>query len=56
MSHSCKCLYVKLHSICSGLNKSGPHSLIGSGATRRCSFVGVGVALLEELCHHKDGL
>ena len=33
------------------LNVIGPYNLIGSGAIRRCGFVGVGVALLEEVCH-----
>ncbi|MGE9574344.1 hypothetical protein ACQP3C_25135, partial [Escherichia coli] len=28
----------------------------GSGTVRRCGFVGVGVALLEEVCHCGDGL
>ena len=32
------------------LNVIGPHRHIGSG-TIRCGFCGVGVALLEELCH-----
>ena len=33
--------------ICGGLNMLGP----GSGTIRRCGLVGVGVALLEEVCH-----
>ena len=28
-----------------------PHNLIGSGTTRRCGFVAVNMALLEEVCH-----
>jgi hypothetical protein len=32
---------------CGGLNVLGP----GSGTVRRCGLVGVGVALLEEVCH-----
>ena len=28
----------------------------GSGTIRRCGLVGVGVALLEEVCHSGDGL
>ena len=32
---------------CGGLNKLGP----GSGTIRRCGLVGVGVALLVEVCH-----
>ena len=29
---------------------------IGSGAIRRCGYVQVGVALLEEICHCGGGL
>ena len=32
---------------CGGLNMLGP----GSGTIRKCGLVGVGVALLEEVCH-----
>ena len=32
------------------VNVTGPLKLIGSGAIRRCGFIGVGVALLEEVC------
>ena len=31
------------------MNVTGPHKLIGSGTIRRCGFLGVGVALLEEV-------
>ena len=34
----------------------GPHMPIGSGTIRRHSFVGVAVALLEEVCHCEGGL
>ena len=27
----------------------------GNGAIKRCGFVGVGVALLEEVCHCEGG-
>ena len=37
---------------CGGLYVLGP----GSGTTRRCGLVGVGVASLEEGCHCRDGL
>ena len=37
------------------LNVIGPHNLTGSGTIRRCSFVEVGVTLLEEVCHCKGG-
>jgi hypothetical protein len=37
---------------CGGLNILGP----GGGAIRRCGLVGVGVALLEEVCHFGGGL
>ena len=35
-----------------GLNMLGP----GSGTTRRFTLVGVGVALLEKVCHCGGGL
>jgi hypothetical protein len=34
-----------------GLNENDPYRLTGSGAIRRCGFIGVGVALLKEVCH-----
>ena len=37
------------------LNVNGPHKLIGSGSTRMCSFVGVDMVLLEEVCHCGGG-
>ena len=37
--------------ICGGLNKNGPYRPVGSGTIRRCGLVGIGVALLEEVCH-----
>ena len=37
---------------CGGLNMLGP----GRGTIRRCGLVGVGVALLEEVCHCGHGL
>ena len=45
------------------LNKNGAHRLmcfnvwpIGGGTIRRYGLVGVGVALLEEVCHCGGGL
>ena len=35
----------------SSLNVIGPHKLIRSGIIRKCSFVGVGNAFLELVCH-----
>ena len=35
-----------------GLNMLGP----GSSTIRRCGLYGVGVALLEEVCHCRRGL
>lgn len=32
------------------MNKNGAHSPSGSGTIRSCGLVGVGVALLEEVC------
>ena len=46
------CLEVHLF----GGNVIGSHSLIGSGTIRRYGFVGVGVVLLEEVCHCGGGL
>ena len=36
---------------CGGLNKNVPHRLMESGTIKKSGFVGVGVALLEEVCH-----
>jgi hypothetical protein len=46
-------LYPKVwsDSICGGLNEDDPHRSIGRGTIRRCVLVGVGVVLLEEVCH-----
>ena len=45
-------------SACGGLNKYGPHWLMylnaessGSATIRRCGLVGVGMALLQKVCH-----
>ena len=35
-------------------NIVGPHNLIGNGNIRRCGFVGVGMALLEEVSFVQD--
>ena len=35
--------------LCGGLNKNAPHKLIGSDTISE--LVGVGVALLKEVCH-----
>lgn len=37
--------------VCGGLNKNGPHRLIGNDTFRRCGPVGIGTALLEEMYH-----
>jgi hypothetical protein len=37
---------------CGGLNRLGP----GSGTTRRCGLVGVGVSLMAEVCDCGNGL
>jgi hypothetical protein len=37
--------------VCGGLNENGLSRHIGNGPIRRCGLVGVGVALLEEVCH-----
>ena len=57
-----ECLYYRLGVIyfvtfacCGSLNVISSHKLIGS-SIRRCGFVGVGMALLEEVCHAGGGL
>jgi hypothetical protein len=35
---------------CGDLSENGPQRSIESGTIRRCGLVGVGVALLEEVC------
>ena len=42
--------------ICGSVNVVGPHELIKNGVIRRCGLVGVGIALLEEVCHLEGGL
>jgi hypothetical protein len=44
--------------MCGDLNRNGPQTLmclnachIGHGTIRSCGLMGVGVALLEEVCH-----
>lgn len=49
------CLEVK-ESECGGLNVFGPHKLTGNGTIRRCGFAGVGMTLLEQVCHCGGGL
>jgi hypothetical protein len=36
---------------CGSLNENGPHRFIESGTIGRCGFVGIGMALLEVVCH-----
>ena len=36
---------------CGGLNENVPHRLLEIGTIGSCGLVGVGVALLEEVCH-----
>jgi hypothetical protein len=43
--------YKSLFSCCGGLNENGPLRPIGSGTIRMCGLIGIGVALLEEVCH-----
>ena len=42
------CFVLSFFGQCGGLNMLGP----GGGTIRRYSLVGVGVALLEEVCHY----
>ena len=37
---------------CGGLNMFGPES----GTVRKCGLIGVGMALLGEVCDYRDGL
>ena len=41
------------HDCCGGLNAIGPQKLTGRGTIRKCGFVGVCIALLEQVCHCK---
>ena len=48
---------------CDGLNRNSLHRVmclhawpIGSGTIRKCGLIGVGMALLEEVCHCRGGL
>ena len=41
--------------LCGSLNVMGPPKIVGSGSTRKCSFVGIGVALLEKVFHCRGG-
>ena len=40
-------LHNEQDTMCGGLNMLGP----GNGTIRRCGLVGVGTAILEEVCH-----
>ena len=42
---------VQEESQCGSVNEIGPHNFIRSDTMRRCGFVGVGMVLLEEVCH-----
>jgi hypothetical protein len=33
------------------LNENGTHRHIGNDSIRRCGLIGVGIALLQEVCH-----
>ena len=37
--------------VCGGLKEKDPQRRTGNDTIRRCGLVGVGVALLEEVCH-----
>jgi hypothetical protein len=45
-------LFIVSFYLCDGLNKFSS----GSGTIKNCGLVGVGVALLEEVCHCGHGL
>ena len=49
-------IMIRIDTYCGSLNVIGSHNLIGSGTIRRCGFVGVGMTLLEEMCHCGDRL
>ena len=40
---------------CAGLNKNGPHRLLGTDTIRKYSLVGVDVAFLEKVHHQGVG-
>ena len=41
--------------VCDSLNVIGPHNLTKNGTIRRCGFVGVSMALLEEVRQYGGG-
>ena len=41
---------------CGTLNVISQNNLIGNSTSRRCGFIGVDMALLEEMCHCGVGL
>ena len=45
-------MYIETTEVWNDLNMHSP----GNGTTRRCGLNGVGVALLEEVCHCGGGL
>ena len=46
------CIFTNVICVCGGLNMFGT----GSGTIWRCGLVGVGVALMGEICHCGRGL
>lgn len=40
---------------CGCLNKNGSYRPLDNGTIRRYSLVGIGIALLEEVCHWGEG-
>ena len=44
------------YGLCGSLSVIDLQHLRGSGTLRRCGFVGIGKALLEEVCHCGGGL
>ena len=47
--------HTKWYTVCGSLNVIGPHNLIGGGTFRKSELVGVGVVLLEVVCHLVEG-
>lgn len=45
-----------LHGMCNSLNVAGTHKLIERGTTRRCGFLGLGMAFLEDVGHCRGRL
>ena len=49
-------IYFHEQNMCGSLSAIISHNLIGTGNIRRYAFFGVGMTLLEEVCHFGGGV